>query len=63
MGKIWKICVNIYVGQFKKFHDKKWIFTCSENITWGWLGVHAAQMKLLPKFNFFWKNTQNVVED
>ena len=35
-----------------------------EHINWEWFGVfHAAQRKLLPKFNFFTKNPEKGIED
>ena len=36
----------------------------TEHINWVWFGIlHAAQRKLFPKFNFFHKNPQKVIED
>ena len=36
----------------------------TEHTSWGWFGIfHGAQRKLVPKFNFFCKNPQKVIED
>ena len=36
----------------------------TEHMNWEWFGIfHAAQRKLLPKYNFFHKNPQKVIED